>query len=222
VEQQGKSVKVSAVMTAPRYECVQARSRIERSLGKAGIPLTISGGVFYHQCMQTMCEDLVGKVDYIVTVDFDSMFLPKHVVRLLSLAANIEEIDCVAALQPMRGKGRVLGSKRHENRIEWDGNPVKVDSAHFGLTVIDAKKLEQLPKPWFVCKPDPNGSWSDDRIDSDVWFWRQWEKAGFSCYMDPACRIGHLEELVTVYDEQMQPVHYYPSKWEEVAVQTCE
>lgn len=217
------NIRVSAVMTAPRYECVAARSRIERSLAMAGVPLTISGGVFYHQCMENMLEDLVGKADWVLTVDFDSMFLPKHVTRILSIAANVADIDALAALQPMRGKGRVLGSKRNESRVEWDGRPIRVDSAHFGLTAISLEKLQQMEKPWFVCKPDPNGGWHEDRIDSDVWFWRQWEKAGNSVYIDPGCRIGHLEELVTVYDEQMQPHHHYPKIWEdEIAETTCE
>ena len=216
-------IRVSAVMTAPRYECVAARSRIERSLAMAGVPLTISGGVFYHQCMENMLEQLMGKADWVLTVDFDSMFLTKHVQRLLSIAANTEHIDALAALQPMRGKGRILGSRRNENVVEWDGTPVRVDSAHFGLTAISLKKLEKLEKPWFVCKPDPKGGWNDDRIDSDVWFWRQWEEAGNTLYMDPGCRIGHLEEMVTVYDDQMQAHHYYPKKWEdEISESTCE
>jgi hypothetical protein len=217
------NIRVSAIMTAPRYECVVARSRIERSLAMAGIPLTISGGVFYHQCMENMLEDLVGKADWALTVDFDSMFLPKHAIRILTLAAQVPEIDALAALQPMRGKGRVLGSKRHENSVEWDGHPIQVDSAHFGLTAIDLNKLAEVEKPWFVCQPDPNGGWHDDRIDSDVWFWRQWEKAGNRVFIDPGCRIGHLEELVTVYDDQMKPHHHYPKVWEsEIAEGTCE
>lgn len=216
-----KKVVVSAVMTAPRYECTEARSRIERSLHVAGIPLTISGGVFYHQCMQMMFEELVDKVDYIVTVDFDSMFLPKHVLRLISIVAQQPEIDALAALQPMRGKGRLLASRQTDNQMAWSGHPLKVDTAHFGLTVIDAKKLATVAKPWFMATPDPHGGWGDDRVDSDVWFWKQWEKAGHSCYIDPGCRLGHLEEMVTVHDEQMQPKHYYPNQWKEIAESTC-
>ena len=215
-------VKVAAVMTAPRYECVAARSQIERALSSAGIPLTISGGVFYSQCMQTMFEGLVGKVDYILTVDFDSMFTAKHVMRLLSIISQEPEIDALAALQPMRGKGTVLGSKQSENEMEWAGFPLKVRTAHFGLTVIDAAKLAELPKPWFLATPDENGSWGDDRTDSDVHFWFEWEKAGFTTYLDPGTRLGHMEEMVTVFDDKMQLQHHYPKDWAALAAKTVD
>ena len=220
--EQTKEVQVAAVMTAPRYECVAARSRIERSLNQAGIPLTISGGVFYGQCMQEMFEGLVGKIDYVLTVDFDSMFLPKHVMRLLSIIAQEDHIDAIAAIQPMRGKGRILASRQKDNQIDWDGRPLKADTLHFGLTVIDVAKLAEVPKPWFFAQPDPNGSWNDGRCDSDTWFWRQWEKAGFSAYLDPGCRLGHLEEMVSVFDSKLQLQHYYPKQWSDLAEETCE
>ena len=119
-------VTVAAVMTAPRYECTSARSRIERSLSDAGIPLTISGGVFYHQCMQTMLEDLCSKsVDYAITVDFDSIFTAKMVHRLISIVAQQPEIDALASIQPKRGEGTVLASNGRAEEIRWNGAPIK-------------------------------------------------------------------------------------------------
>lgn len=212
-----RNVTVAALMTAPRYECVAARNVIERAMNGTGVPLTISGGVYYGQCMQSMMEGLIGKVDYILTVDFDSVFTPKHVQRLLSIIAQEPDIDALAAVQPMRGKPRLLGSTYGGGELQWKGYPLKVDSAHFGLTVIDAKKLESVEKPWFFAKPDESGSWGDDRIDADVWFWRQWEKSGNSVFIDPGCRLGHLEELVSVYDEKMQLQRMYLSEWQEQA-----
>ena len=221
-----KEIRVAALMTAPRYECVTARSAIERAMNAAGIPLTISGGVFYGQCMQSMMEGLMDgdkpKVDYIITVDFDSMFTATHITRLLSIIAQEDQVDALAALQPMRGKGRMLGSRYDGATIEWDGRPIKVDSAHFGLTIIDAEKLLKLEKPWFWSQPDENGSWNDGRVDSDVWFWRQWERAGNSVYIDPGTRLGHLEELVSYYDDKMNLLHTYPKDWKELAATTVD
>lgn len=214
--EQGKDVTVAAVMTAPRYESVWARNQIERALREAGVPLTISGGVFYGQCMQMMFEQLCGEnVDYVLTVDFDAVFTAAHVHRLVSIVAQESEIDALAAIQPMRGKGRVLGSNGEESEIEWQGRPIRVTSAHFGLTVIDLAKLRQTPKPWFLATPDPQGGWGDGKIDDDVGFWRQWEAAGNSLFLDPGCRLGHLEEVVTVFDPEMRLQHIYPNQWSE-------
>lgn len=216
-------VRVAALMTAPRYEAVAARNYIEIALKKLGIPLTVSGGVYYGQCMQTMFEDVAqGKADYILTVDFDSMFTDKHIQRLLNIVVSNDEIDALAAIQPKRGAGTILASRGEEQDLAWNGQPIKVTSAHFGLTVIDVRKLQYVAKPWFFARPDDAGSWQNNKIDDDVWFWRQWETAGHSVYIDPGCRLGHLEEVVTVFDEKMELHHYYPKQWAEIRATTVD
>jgi len=167
--------------------------------------------------MQIMLEDLVEKgVDYALTIDFDSVFQADDIRRLIKWIANKPEIDAIAALQPKRGSGDVLGAIFSGGQIDWDGHPVKVDSAHFGLTVINLEKLATVPKPWFHHRPDSDGSWSSDKVDDDVWFWRQWTEAGNSIYLDPSTRLGHLEEMVSVFDENLQLKHLYPKQWMEL------
>lgn len=205
-------VRVSALMTAPRYEPVLSRNYIEIALKKLGIPLTVSGGVFYGQCMQTMMERVQGS-DYILTIDFDSMFRASHIERLLHVIESNDEIDALAPLQPKRGTGQILAARDKNNSEAWLGEPVKVDSAHFGLTVIDVRKLQQVEKPWFFAEPDEDGSWTGKKTDDDIWFWRQWGKAGNSVYVDPGCRIGHLEEMVTGFDDNFCVQHQYPQQW---------
>lgn len=210
-----RQVKVKALMTAPRYESVWARNYIDIALRDAGFPLDVSGGVFYGQCMTMMMEQCVEQgVEYLLTVDFDSVFTGRHVQRLIGWAMR-DEIDAVAAIQPKRGSGSILGAITDgERTIEWNGYPLKVDTMHFGLTVIDCHKLAQLPKPWFHGKPNAEGRWDDGKTDDDVSFWTAWKAAGFSAYVDPGTRLGHLEEMVTIFDEQMQVQHWYPKTWE--------
>jgi len=218
-----KSVRVAALMTAPRYEAVYARNFIEVAMKGLGIPLTVSGGVYYGQCMQLMLEDLVRQeVDYALTIDFDSMFTPEHVQRLLNIIASNDYIDAITAVQPKRGCGTVLAALEKQTSVEWDGRPIQVKSAHFGLTVINVKKLAALPKPWFMSQPDSNGSWTDDKIDDDVWFWKQWGEAGNTIFVDPGCRLGHLEEMVTVYSPTMELQHLYPKQWSECRASTVD
>lgn len=209
-----KDVTVGAVMTAPRYEAVAARNAIELAMQKLRIPLGISGGVFYGQCMQTMLEGLIKNgCDFAITVDSDSMFIPAHVQRLMDIAATYPQYHALAALQPMRGKGRVLGSLDKQTDVESNGKPIKVNTAHFGLTVLRLDRLQLVPKPWFWSQPDSEGSWGDGRTDEDIWFWKAWTKAGNDIYLDPGCRLGHLEEMVSVHDERGQLVHLYPEDW---------
>jgi hypothetical protein len=219
---QEKSVKIVGLMTAPRYEPVWARGIIERALSRVGIPLAVSGGVFYGQCMQRMmCDAISSGAEYILTVDFDSIFTENHVKRLLNFVVGRDDIDAICAIQPKRGAGTILGTRGQHEEIEWTGEPIPLRSAHFGLTVLDAKKLEKVELPWFANKCDANGQWvGDDKIDDDVWFWKQWEKAGNTIYTDPGCRLGHLEEVVTVFDPDMNLKHIYPNQWEKFSAST--
>lgn len=212
-----RDVKVCGLMTAPRYECTASRNVIERALRELGIPLNVSGGVYYGQCMQKMLEQLLTiDCDYAVTVDGDSLFTAKQLHRMISIVVQEDSIDALAALQMRRGKPDLLATKEGEREIHWTGQPVQVTTAHFGLTVIDLAKLQQVAKPWFWAKPNDAGEWEEGKIDDDVFFWHQWKEAGNSIYIDPGTRIGHIEEMVSTYDEQLRPVHVYFPDWQEM------
>lgn len=211
-----KQVRVQAIMTVPRYENTWCRTNIEAALRQIKIPLNVGLGVFYGQNMQRMMESAIeAEVDYIVTIDFDTLFTAEQLHRLISIAVQ-EDLDCVCGIQVRRGKKWMLGFKEGHTSAKWDGYPIQVDAAHFGLTVINAKRLPKVAKPWFYCQPDPDGSWGDDRIDSDVWFWKQWKDAGLKLWIDPGVRLGHLEEMVVIHNENMEPIHVYPKEWEQM------
>lgn len=214
--------KIAAIMTAPRFEITWVRNQITRSLAGVGIPLTVSGGVFYGQCMQLMLEDLVRQgADYAVTIDFDSLFSANDLRRLLHWCMDREDIDAIAGMQARRGKKVMLGTAPggeqtgpDEKTIQWDGKPIQATTAHFGLTVIDLRKLATVPKPWFWAQPNADGSWEGNKTDDDVYFWFKWKEAGHSVYIDPGVRLGHVEEMVSIHDEKMNVQHIYPQDWE--------
>jgi hypothetical protein len=208
------TVKVAAAMTAGRYENTLARNCIELATRTLGIPLTVSRGVYYGQCMQRMLEGLCETdCDFIVTIDGDSIFTAKQLQRMVAVIAQETQIDALAALQMRRGVADPLGTAKDGETKVVDGTPIKVETAHFGLTVIRVESLRELPKPWFFAKPNKQGQWDGDKVDDDVWFWLQWAERGNTAYIDPGTRIGHLEEMISAFDENMQPRHYYPSEW---------
>ena len=45
-------------------------------------------------------------------------------------------------------------------------------------------------------------------------------EAGNTLYSDPGCRIGHLEEMITVFDSEMKLTRVYPKEWEDFAENT--
>lgn len=208
-------LKVQAVMTAARYENTWCRNQIEFSLRTLGIPMVVSGGVYYGQCMQVMLSKAIEQgIDYAVTVDGDTVFRPAQLQRLLNVAAQeAHKIDALTGMQVRRGKPTMLGTRTGETELEWSGYPVQVSTAHFGLTVINLKKLAKTAKPWFFCQPNELGEWDGTKIDSDVWFWKQWREAGNTIYVDPEVRLGHMEEMIVMHDEDMKVQHIYPADW---------
>ena len=186
--------KVAAFMTAPRYECVWSRNVIDHALKKAGIPLVISGGVFYGQCMQRMLEDAIEHgIEIAITVDFDSCFTVEHIHRLLGVLVSDDKYDAVAAMQAKRGSEVPLFTVGGKRKIEYFGEPVEVTTAHFGLTAIKLDRLKDVPKPWFWSRPDDKGMWSEKKVDDDIWFWNRFREAGRRVWVDCECRIGHME-----------------------------
>lgn len=207
-------IKVRGVMTCARHEITYARTIIEQATRAVGVPLCVSLGVFYHQQMQRMFEQaVVDGVDYIITIDGDSVFTAEQLHKLISTTA-LGNLDALASFQCKRGSPHVLACKNGATKASWDGNPIAVDAAHFGLTCLRVSKLANVVKPWFVCKPDADGRWEDGRIDSDVWFWKQWREAGNNLFVDPSIRIGHVEEMVAMHDENFEPKHFYPKEWD--------
>lgn len=205
-----KTVKIAALMTTPRYECAWARSSITNALNACGIPLSVAGGVYYGQAIQKMLTDAIASgATFALTVDFDSVFLPEHVKQLLYQICQNDDIDAIAPMQPMRANGQPLATAAGGS-VQWDGSPIRVDTAHFGLTVIRLSSLARVPKPWFLGTPNADGEWGEGKTDDDVYFWRAWQAAGNSVFIDPSVRIGHLEEMVSVFDENMQLRHVYP------------
>lgn len=207
-------LKIAAYMTLPRYEAVAARSVIENALAPFGIGLNTSQGVFWGQCMQRMFEEAVEKgIDWILAIDSDSLFTSKHVSALFDEFARHPEADAMAALQSRRGSPYPLMTCGESKGVATDGSPILVTTAHFGMTLIRVDDLAKVPKPWFKAEPDKHGQWGDDRLDDDIWFWHVWRLAGKTIYVTPRVSIGHLEEMVAVFDEQLQPQHVYMPEW---------
>lgn len=197
-------IKMAAVLSAPTCGWNSHWGCVQEALGVRGIPVRLGGGAYWHQTMQTLLEDAVNDgLDWVLTLDYDSIFTAAHVQRLIDTMANNPYIDALAALQVRRGtiECPLLNVGDGKSEVEFNGQPVKVRSAHFGLTLFRCNKLAALPKPWFIGKPGPSGSYDNERTDADIAFWLHWEANGNTCYVDPECSIGHLQPMVAEFQQ---------------------
>jgi predicted SAM-dependent methyltransferase len=206
-------IKIRAVIGMPRIGWNDSWQSIQDAMHPLGIPIETHQGCFWGQNIQKAMNRAVRDgIDWLITLDYDSMILPMHVNRLLQILGSYPEIDAIAALQMRRGAETPLFSTG-KTSADIDGSPIKVNTAHFGLTVLRVECLKNMPKPWLIDIPDKNGDFDGDHTDADITFWLKWKEAGHTVYVAPDVKIGHLELLVSEFDEECQPRHFHVAQW---------
>lgn len=220
--------KVKAVMTTPRLGFNDMWNSAITALPRLGIDLTNVTGAFWDQSLTKVIERAIddGDADYLLTLDYDSVFHAGHVSKLIQLAMVHPDIDAIAPIQASRHAdqplfGLSVGTRTVSSdsksvdvdRAEFETDLVKVRQAHFGLTLIKVDAIRALPHPWFIGHPNADGRWTDGKLDPDIHFWRLWEREGRSLYLAPRVVIGHLELMVRWPDQEMKPVWQPAKDW---------
>lgn len=210
-------IKIKAVMSSPRVGWVDAFNCMQASLAAFGIPLTTFTGAYWGQCLQNCLEVSVSEgVDWVLTLDYDTMFTKEHLDKLLGHFGSNPHVDALAGLQCRRSGDYPLMTIPGKKDVEVEGGLIEVATAHFGLTLIRLDSLKDVPRPWFQGIPSASGSWQDDdKIDDDIFFWNNWRKAGKTVFVAPDVNLGHLELMVSEFDEHMKPRRLHVSEWNE-------
>jgi hypothetical protein len=213
---------VSAVLSAPRLCFTDTMVGLCEMIYRLRVPLRIRQGVFFGQTMTMAIEEAIAAgAEYVLTVDYDSLFDADDVTELHRLLVEHPEADAVVAAQVGRSRDTLLMTIRGEDgrnrdrltRAEADAELLKVSTAHFGLTLFRASAIQKMAKPWFLHHPDPDGRWGDARVDEDIHWWRQWEACGNTAYQANHVRIGHMQMMATWPTPDFEPVHQHVSDW---------
>lgn len=221
------SVKVRGVMSAPRLGFNDMWNSAIRHLPKLNIDFRKVGGAFWGQTLTCGLESVIEEnPDYVLVLDYDSVFNAEAASTLLQLAICHPEADAIAPMQANRHEKTFLcsfelpeGTKKDGDQVLvpaefFDADLIRAKTAHFGLTLLKTQKLKTLPRPWFLPSPDEQGRWGTGRTDEDTHFWRQWEKAGNTLFIAPHITIGHLEVMVRWVGEDTKPVFQTAREWE--------
>lgn len=199
------AVKVSAVMSVPRLGFTTNMGCAMMSFAPLGIPVFTYTGAFWGQTLtDALQRALDAEADYIFTLDYDTVFRREDVQYLLMTIATHPEMDALAGMQIRRSKPAHLFTLHDANDVlrenvqttELETEFIRAATACFGLTILRASKLRELPHPWFLPHPDPNGRWGEGRLDEDMHFWQIWREAGNNLYIANHVRLGHVEEYV--------------------------
>jgi hypothetical protein len=192
-------MRTLAMMSVPRLGWNETWGCIMDAVKGMGIPVITETGVFWSQALDRMFDRAIDggakDEDAILVLDYDSLFKKWQLANLMDHFDKTPSLDALAPVQAMRNSNVALGLATTGHRDETGFLPAQ--SAHFGMTLIRVGALRRTARPWFWSQPDSNGKWiGADKIDPDLWFWKQWHMAGNKCHIDQSVRIGHLENRV--------------------------
>ena len=191
--------RCTIVATMPRLNWTINRDMTTGACIQLGIPYNCLSGAYFDQNMERALESGLSK-EYVITIDYDTVFTPDDVRRLVVLMDAHPEAGAIAAMQVMRGPSGIPLVSRNEHdpvtEAEVSGDIFKVKSCHFGLTIIRTSALKAMRKPWLHHQAAPDGGWGDGRIDADVGFWHKLNEVS-QTYVTPRVNVGHLQEMVS-------------------------
>ena len=217
VTPKAQDLKIRALLSIPRIGFNDHWGCIVDSLAPFGIPIMRYTTAFWgHGIQLGLEESLNDGMDWVLCLDYDSIFSKKHLDNLMGHFGRNPQIDALAPLQIGRNREAPLLTIKGKDRLSVSSKPIQADTAHFGMTLIRMDALADVPKPWFHGRPAPDGTWSDKRrIDDDIWFWKRWAAAGKSVFVATDVQIGHLECVVSVYDDKLEKTFITMDEWQD-------
>lgn len=218
----GKFLKITALMSCPRLGFTDNFFCALSAFTPLGIQMAKDSGAYWEQSLSRLFYLRVDAGDdYVITVDYDSVFTQNDVIRLVQLASK-HNADAVCAAQLKRDCSQLLMTI-HPEELVGDGTQVdlqkdllRIRTGHFGLTVISCDSLRKLPQPWFFSHPDKNNCrWDGEgKVDADIFFWLLTEKHNWKTYQANDVRIGHIQRVITWPTRTNGTTHQYLDDYE--------
>lgn len=200
-------MKVQAIASVPRDVGLRLHWQCQReALFPLGLMPKEYGGAFWNEQLEAGIENAIEDgFDYVLTLDFDTIFDRRHILMLLDLAKSHPEADAIVPWQVKReSKDRLFGVRNEDgvfrrrfDEKDFEQDLMPVDTGHFGLTMIRLAALKALPRPMFWAQPDSLGQWGAGCVQSDIYFWNQARKFDLKIYLATKVRVGHLQQMVT-------------------------
>lgn len=216
-------MRVGCAMSVPRLGFMDNFFCWVEGLLPFGIRPQAFQGAFWGPCLERTLEDLLDTSDWILTVDYDSVFTRDAVEHLMRLAEEYPAADAIAPLQIRRGADTLLMTLpgpdgQPVNKVEWaalEEDLTRANSAHFGLTLLRADALRRMAHPWFLGVPAPDGRWREGRQDDDTYFWRKWAETGNTLFLAPHIVVAHGQFMLTWPDRNLKPIYQHPGEFRE-------
>lgn len=206
--------RVAGCRTVPRLGWTRTAERMAATAVHAGVDFDSFGGAYADLGFERAISRALTKGrDYVLVTDYDTVWEPDDVTKLVILADLHPEADCIAALQMRRGVHHLLFSDqtRKHTHETFIGDLVPVESAHFGLTLFRASAFDGFEKPWFRHRDEEGG----EVIEADMCFWEKWRAEGRSLFLARQVPVGHMEEFIVWPGADLKPKYQTDMDYDE-------
>lgn len=220
-----KLTGVHAVSAVARFGPSLHHICTDKALAALGVVPEKLQGCFWHQNLSYLIEKHIAdpSCEFVLTLDYDSIFQPEDVLELYRLMRAYPEADAIVPVEMKRGDKCPLFCILDDNgnprgqvmQSEFDKNLTRIGTGHFGLTLFRASKLRTFQRPWMNAKPAPDGTWGDGHVDSDIDFWHNWRAAGNTLYLANRVQVGHLEEILVWAGNSFTPIYQTMHEFQE-------
>ena len=207
-----------AICSCPRLGFMDFMGFSLVAFAKHNVAVTHSYGAYWMQALSEAIKDSYEKFDYIFVTDYDSLFTEQEVGRLLQQMEDNPKIDAICSLQAGRLVDFLFSVEGGQiSREEMSKELVPVRSGAFGLTIFRSSVFGKLKKPWFRHVPDSNGGWQNnsDKLDADMYFWKNFRECGKQLYLSTKNVIGHLELMVKWPDTNLKGMYQTITSYKE-------
>ena len=210
--------RVTLVLSQPRLSFTDHCERLIALAQHMKFGIIRASGAFWDRDIEIATQGAIqsDNPDFLLYSDYDSVFNPDDVTKLIETINNNPTMAAIGAVQMSRHDDKPLVFEYHR---DYQEAITRVDYQHFGLMVIRRQVFEEMPTPWFWSTPgmDANGNvgWSNGiRSDGDITFWRIMREHGFKVYQHNEVVIGHMVLCVkwpkdSGYGVQLQPIENY-------------
>jgi len=207
---------VAALLSMPRFGPTMHGACAFNALSPLGIPCQKGIGAYWHQNLSEMMEEYISAgVEYILTLDYDTIFRRDDVLALYRLMQALPEIDALCAVQMRRHMDKALFTIFGDDDMpvasvytaDFDRHATPITTGHFGLTMIRASSLQSMPRPWMLPEPNKAGQWGDGKIDADMMFWKNWRDNGLTVRLANHVIVGHMQEMIAWPGKSFAPVY---------------
>ena len=188
--------RVSLILSQPRLCFTDHSDRLINLASRMKFNTFRSVGAFWDRDIEitTINAINIDRPDFLLYSDYDSVFDPADVMKLVDTLKNDPTIAAIGSVQMSRHDDKPLV---FEASRDYSTGTTQVEYQHFGLTLIRRQVFEELPHPWFWSTPGvrPDGSVGWDavnRSDADITFWRLLRNNNFKIVQHNEVVIGHM------------------------------